>query len=444
MRSIYAKLLAWAAATVLLSSAGFVATFWYASESHPAEHRFFIGVLSLQRDAAARAYREGGPDALRTTLAEIGLSFEGDHYLIGPDGRDLVDGSDRSGLLAFDPGPRPSARRRPPPPGPGPPVLVSPPTAEGYRFAAMPRMRFDWRRSLLYYLWIPLMVLGLLYALAVHLVRPLRRLQRALDAFGRGGLATRIGSTRRDEIGQLARTFDEMAHRIESLLASERRLIQDVSHELRSPLTRLGLAVRLGRGGDREAAMGRIKKEADRLSALVDELLRLNSAEEDPHARRRDPVPLDGLLEDVVEACAVEAEAKGCRVDLWVDAPAVVAGDPELIRRAVENVLRNAVRHAPDGTAVDVSLRSDASFATVIVRDHGEGVPEEHLGDILKPFFRIQDDRSRSSGGVGLGLAIARRAVELHGGAIAASNAGPGLLVSIRLPLAGSPTGDVY
>lgn len=436
MRSIYAKLLVWAATTIVLSSAGFIATFWYLSESHSAEHRFFNGVLTLQRDAAVRAYRDGGAKALRTTLGEIGLSFEGDHYLLGPDGRDLVDGSDRRGVLAFAPESRSPGGRRPRPhgPGPGPPVLVSPPTPEGYRFAALPRMRFDWRQSLPYYLWIPLMVLGLLYALAVHLVRPLRRLQAALDAFGRKGPAPRIGSTRRDEIGQLARTFDEMAHRIESLLASERRLIQDVSHELRSPLTRLGLAVRLGRGGDRETAMGRIKKEADRLSALVDELLRLNSAEEDPHVRRRDPVALDELLEDVVEDCAVEAEAKGCRIDLWADAPAVLAGDPELIRRAVENVLRNAVRHAPEGTSVDVSLRSDADVATVAVRDHGEGVPEAHLEDILKPFFRIQHDRSRASGGVGLGLAIARRAVELHGGSIAASNARPGLLVSIRLP----------
>lgn len=440
MRSIYAKLLAWAAATVALSSAGFVATFWYLSESHSAEHRFFNGVLTLQRDAAMRAYRDGGPEALRAFLAEMGLSFEGDHHLIGPDGRDLVDGSDRRSLLdrARFPGPPATGSKRPPP-GPPPPVLVSPPTPEGYRFVALPRMRFDWQRSLPFYLWIPLMVLGLLYALAVHLARPLRSLRAALDAFGRGGLATRIGSTRRDEIGQLARTFDEMAHRIESLLASERRLIQDVSHELRSPLTRLGLAVRLGRGGDREAAMARIKKEADRLNALVDELLRLNSAEEDPHARRRDPVALDELLEDLAEDCAVEAEAKGCRVELWVDGPAVVEGDAELIRRAAENVLRNAVRHAPQGTAVEVSLRSDATLATIAVRDHGEGVPAERLEDIFRPFFRIQDDRSRASGGVGLGLAIARRAVELHGGTIRAADALPGLLVEIRLPLAARP-----
>ncbi|MDG3004660.1 sensor histidine kinase [Paludisphaera mucosa] len=296
-------------------------------------------------------------------------------------------------------------------------------------------MRFPWFQTLPYYAWILLLVLALIYALAVHLVRPLRRLRRAVDEFGKGELTTRIGSTRRDEIGELARSFDLMAHRIESLMAAERRLIQDVSHELRSPLTRLGLAVRLGRAGDRETAMERIKKEADRLSTLVDELLRLNSAEEDPHARRRDEVRLDDLLDDLVDACAVEAEAKGCRLDLWIDAPVAVAGDPELIRRAVENVLRNAVRHAPEGSAVDVSLRSDAAGATIAVRDHGEGVPEAHLADIFKPFFRIEDDRSRASGGVGLGLAIARRAVDLHGGSIAAADARPGLLVTIRLPL---------
>ncbi|AMV37959.1 sensor histidine kinase [Planctomyces sp. SH-PL62] len=316
-------------------------------------------------------------------------------------------------------------------------MLVSPPTAEGLRFVALPRMRgVPWAQTLPYYLWILLLILALIYALAVHLVRPLRRLQRAVDEFGRGGLATRIGSTRRDEIGELSRAFDVMAHRIASLMAAERRLIQDVSHELRSPLTRLGLAVRLGRGGDREAAMGRIKKEVDRLSALVDELLRLNSAEEDPHALHRDEVRLDALLAELVEACAVEADAKGCRLDLRADAPVVASGDRELLRRAVENVLRNAVRHAPEGSAVEVALQADGGFAAITVRDHGSGVPEEALADIFKPFFRIEHDRSRASGGVGLGLAIARRAVEVHGGSIAADDARPGLVVTIRIRLA--------
>ena len=432
MRSIYAKILAWAAVTVALASAGFVATFWYLSESRSEEARFFGGIIALQRDGAAAAYRAGGPEGLRSFLARMGTSFEGDHYLLDPQGRDLVDGRDRSGLLARGHGPR-SRGPRPPHAG-GPPVLISPPTSEGFRFAALPRHRFDWAPLLPYFLWIPILVLALLYALAVHLVRPLRALQRALDAFGRGELTTRIGSMRRDEIGDLSRAFDVMAHRIESLLSAERRLIQDVSHELRSPLTRLGLAIRLGRAGDREAAMDRIKKEADRLSALVDQLLRLHSAEEDPQAGRREEVPLRDLLADLVEACAVEAEAKGCRLEFRSGGPVAVEGDPELLRRAVENVLRNAVRHAPEGSAVGVDLQSDGESATVVVRDRGEGVPPEHLEDVFRPFFRIEDDRSRASGGVGLGLAIARRAVALHGGAVAAANAGPGLVVTIRLP----------
>ncbi|WP_165250449.1 sensor histidine kinase [Paludisphaera soli] len=438
MRSIYAKLLAWAAVTVALSSIGFVATFWYLSESRSSEHRFIDAILALQRDGAVLALRDGGREGLRAFLAEMGASFEGDHFLVDRHGRDLLDGSDRAGLLAR--ARRPESGPRPPrPPGGPPPVMLSPPTADGVRFIALPRPRFVWSQTLPYYLWILLLILALIYALAVHLVRPLRRLQRALDEFGRGGLATRIGSNRRDEIGDLARSFDVMADRIASLMAAERRLIQDVSHELRSPLTRLGLAVRLGRSGDREAAMGRIKKEVDRLSALVDELLRLNSAEEDPHARHRDEFRLGELLADLADDCAVEAEAKGCRIDMRADAPAVATGDRELIRRAVENVLRNAVRHAPEGSAVEVALRADADAATIAVRDRGPGVPEGSLEDIFKPFFRIEDDRSRASGGVGLGLAIARRAVALHGGSILAADADPGLLVTIRLPRAPGP-----
>jgi len=443
MRSIYGKILAWAAVTSALASAGFAATFWYvsASHAHAEERRFLVGILTLQRDEAVRAWRDGGPDGLRASLREMAASFPGEHFLLDREGRDLLDGADRSGLAARAEGPG-RGPRRPLPPGGGPPPLVSPPTADGVRFLALPRMHgAPWAQTLPYFLWIPLMVLGLLYALAVHLVRPLRRLQRAVDAFGRGGLETRIGSTRRDEIGELSRAFDVMAGRIASLMAAERRLIQDVSHELRSPLTRLGLAVRLARNGDREAAMGRIKREVDRLSALVDELLRLNSAEEDPLARHRDEVALDALLAELVDACAVEAEAKGCRLELRAGATAVAAGDRELLRRAVENVLRNAVRHAPEGTTVDVSLRAEAGVATVEVRDRGEGVPDAALGDIFRPFFRIEDDRSRASGGVGLGLAIARRAVALHGGSIAAANARPGLSVAIRLPLDGRDAG---
>ncbi len=290
-----------------------------------------------------------------------------------------------------------------------------------------------------YYLWILLVVLLLIYGLAIHLVRPLRSMRAAVERFGRGDMGTRIGSNRRDEIGEVARAFDLMAGRIETLMAAERRLLQDVSHELRSPLARLGFAIELGRsGGDPKLALDRIKRDVDRLSCLVGELLQLTSAEGDPHSRILKRVQLDELIGELVDDCRLEAEAKECRIALSESGPSAspVLGDRELLRRAVENVLRNAIRHAPEGSIIEVELRSGHDLATVSIRDFGTGVPEESLRMIFEPFFRVDDDRSRSSGGVGLGLSIARRAIDLHLGRIEATNAQPGLRVRIELPLA--------
>ena len=141
------------------------------------------------------------------------------------------------------------------------------------------------------------------------------------------------------------------------------------------------------------------------------------------------------MLEEILSDCALEAHGKGCRLDLTVDAPIVVTGDRKLLHRAGENVLRNAIRHAPEGTAIDIELRRTNGTATIRVRDRGTGVPDDSLEQIFDPFFRIETDRSRSSGGVGLGLTITRRAVALHGGEAFATNAKPGLTVTIRLPL---------
>jgi two-component system sensor histidine kinase CpxA len=238
-------------------------------------------------------------------------------------------------------------------------------------------------------------------------------------------------------MGQLARSFDQMAERIQTLLAAERRLLLDISHELRSPLARLAVAVELARSGeDAEAALNRIQKEADRLNSLVGELLEVTRAEGDPASLRDEPVRLDEVLRDLVEDCSLEAKAQGCRIELTANPPAEVRGDAELLRRAIENVVRNAIRHAPPNTAVEVGLTKNAGV-TVRVRDHGPGIPEEHLPRIFDPFYRVDTDRSRSSGGVGLGLAIARRAVELHRGHIAARNSNPGLLVEIEIPKPG-------
>ena len=235
--------------------------------------------------------------------------------------------------------------------------------------------------------------------------------------------------------GELSRAFDEMAERIEILLSAERRLLQDVSHELRSPLARLGFAVELAREDDeRELALARVRKEADRMTSLVGELLQLTRIEGDPTAGTLQEVSLDQLLRNIASDCEVEAAARGCRLVLGSDQPIVVPGQPELLHRAVENTVRNAIRHTEEGTAVEIGLELKGDLATISVRDHGPGVPEPLLGDIFKPFFRVEDDRSRSSGGVGLGLAIARRAVEVHQGRISARNAQPGLAITIELP----------
>jgi len=233
-----------------------------------------------------------------------------------------------------------------------------------------------------------------------------------------------------------------MAGRIETLLAAERRLLLDVSHELRSPLARLGVAVELARSGaDVNVNLDRIQKESDRLNSLVGQLLQVTRAEGDPSLLHREPVRVDELVQQLVDDSAIEAKAHGCDLHYDVRQPVTVNGDPELLRRAVENVIRNAIRYAPRDTAVEVSLARNNGTAVLDVRDRGPGVPEDALPRIFDAFYRVDSDRARSSGGVGLGLSIARRAIELHKGLIRARNAQPGLEVEMQLPAAnGTPS----
>jgi two-component system, OmpR family, sensor histidine kinase CpxA len=226
-----------------------------------------------------------------------------------------------------------------------------------------------------------------------------------------------------------------MADRIQMLVAAERRLLLDISHELRSPLARLRVAVELARRGEsREAALSRIEKEADRLNALVGSLLQVTRAEGDPASLARQSLRLDTLLEELIADASLEAQARGSGLRLTHAEPVTVQGDPELLRRAIENVLRNAIRYTPPETTVEVSLDGCAAHALLRIRDHGPGVPDQSLPRIFDAFYRVETDRDRASGGVGLGLSIARRAVELHNGSIRAMNAEPGLLVEIEIP----------
>jgi two-component system sensor histidine kinase CpxA len=270
-----------------------------------------------------------------------------------------------------------------------------------------------------------------------YLRGPLEKLGQAAASIAEGRLETRVDPAllhRRDEIADLARNFDHMAERIESLVVAERRLLGDVSHELRSPLARLIVALGLVRRGPAEEAAGnldRIALEARRLDALIGQLLTLTRI--GSGVDRGSPVPFDlaNLVQEVAADADFEARAHGRSVAIAEAAECSFTGFEELLRSAIENVVRNAVRHTANGTAVEIALRPAGSRLLVTVRDHGPGVPEAMLADIFRPFHRTAD-----SDGAGLGLAIAQSAVQVHRGTIRAVNApGGGLLVEIDLPV---------
>ena len=183
------------------------------------------------------------------------------------------------------------------------------------------------------------------------------QMQKTIERFGRGDFTARVNSRRADELGQLGRAVDQMAERIESLLKSQRRLLQDISHELRSPLARLGVAVELARGGgDPDTAFNRIEREADRLNVLVGELIQVTRAEGDPAGLATEPLRLDDLVRVIVDDVHIEAERHHIELDLDV-CEAEMEGNPELLRRAIENIVRNAIRYSPDGGRVQVTLK---------------------------------------------------------------------------------------
>ncbi len=431
MRSIYAKIVVWMLVTLAISLAAFGAISLAVMTRPSGPPDFFGRTIDHIRDEAILTYEEGGPDRLASYLHRLDQRFPADHYLTNADGLDLVTGVDRSAELAGAPK-FPSLPRT----VGGKVALVNDSGDGRYHFLMTVRVRFDPWGILPYFGAILLVIALLAYALSAHLVRPVRHLSQTVDRFGRGDLSARARSARKDEIGDLSRAFDQTADRVVTLLASERRLLQDVSHELRSPLARLCFAADLARNDeDRDAALDQMTKEIGRLTALVNELLRLNQSEDDALAHELAPVDLTELIHRVAKDAQFEAAAKGCGLTVRAEGVVMVMGEWELLRRAVENVIRNGIRFTPEETAVEIDVRRVQKSAVVTIRDYGPGVPDDLLTSIFNPFFRVGDDRSRTSGGVGLGLSIARRAMALHRGRIEATNLRPGLLVTIELPV---------
>ncbi len=434
MRTVYAKILAWCFVTLVFSWIAFSFTSRYLAFRNLEKNGSFGGVFGMQTEDAVEAYNTGGPQKLAVYIAKLQRFFPGKHYLLDSSGRDLVNGENRSGLLH-------SVWRGGQPPPPPPlgmrPMALARASLDGrYVFIAVLHPPTDIWSFLPYYLFILAAIAFLCWVLAVSMVSPLKRLAVSVRQFGAGDLGVRAKSSRRDEIGDLARSFDEMAERIGTLVTAERRLLQDISHELRTPLARLSFAAELVRTApDRDTAVARLNKEIERLSTLVGDLLQVTRVEGDPGSRNLEPFELNTFIKDLVDDCEVEADARGCNLKLTAMPTVRLRADPELLRRAIENILRNAIRYAPPGTEVEVDTRCNGADASISVRDYGPGVPSEELRTIFNPFFRVDSSRDMSTGGVGLGLAIAQRAITLHHGHVWAENANPGLRVFCKLPL---------
>lgn len=276
------------------------------------------------------------------------------------------------------------------------------------------------------------------FALARYLSSPIQKIRRATQKLAEGELNTRVGEkvgNRRDELAELAKDFDVMAERIESLITSQQRLSRDVSHELRSPLARMNVALEIAKqksNGDTLPILDRIELESNRLNEMISRLLTLARLETGSPEFERTEIELKPLVEQVVSDAEFEAHAIGKSVKITHADDCRIIGNEELVGSAVENVLRNAVRYTRDGTSVEVSLKSSNGSAIVSVQDHGGGVPEDELQNLFRPFYRVGEARDRSSGGTGLGLAIADQAIKVHKGRIQARNVGDGLSVEIR------------
>ncbi len=291
----------------------------------------------------------------------------------------------------------------------------------------------DWKTRGIRLFTILLTAALLCYALARYLVKPIIKLGTATKHFADGDLQARAGIKRRDEIGQLAKDFDEMAKQIESLITSQTRLTRDISHELRSPLARMNVALELAKNTtNNETFLNRIETESNRLNEMISNILTLSKLESKSETIDKREVNLAKLFENVVADAKFEAEAKGKSVEILQKDACKIIGNERLLRSAIENVLRNALRYTKD--KVEVSLQTKQNQAFITIRDYGDGIPEAELKEIFQPFYRVSESRTRKSGGIGLGLAIAEQSVHAHKGEISARNTENGLIVEIILP----------
>jgi len=425
---------------------------WYHREQRDIVGGILVrGPAALSVGATASVLRQGGPQALRDFLAEnerepiarVYAVDEQNHEVLGrplvtevleqvhrmaregqfPRQIREVQAPDGQAYTVFMPAPGEGGLGEPPPfKGHRPPPPKTPPWPLTGGAGLLTSLAFS--------AW-----------LARYLSKPIRHLRSAFAALSEGRLETRVGAEmgrRRDELADLGRHFDHMAERLEALMQAQRRLLHDVSHELRSPLARLQAAAGLARQrpSQAESSLDRIEREAGRLDALLGEVLTLSRLEAGMPGSKAEAFDLGELIEAIVEDARFESAAKGVAVVCPDLGEIRIQGHAELIYRAIENLVRNAVKHSPPGSGVTIEVKpgGGGSSVDIAIIDQGPGVPEGQLASLFEPFFRVP---AAGIQGFGLGLAIARRAVEAHRGSIRVSNRPEGgFRVDLSLPMA--------
>ena len=286
-----------------------------------------------------------------------------------------------------------------------------------------------------------LFIVALLTAFVTwRITDPLRKLKKATDSFARGNLDTRVSKLvgfRKDEIGEVGLAFNHMAERISLLVSNQQRLFRDISHELRTPLARQQIALELlaRKLPDTEhQSLHRIEREIERMNALIDQVLTLLRLEKNDQSPTIETYDLSHLLCKLTQDAQFEAQSKD-QVHLQQPGNNLLTGQPELVSRSVENILRNAMRYTPDDAGVFLQVENYKDTVVIRIEDEGEGVPEDSLKHLFEPFYRVESSRNQQSGGYGVGMAIAEQAIRAQGGTIEASNrVTGGLRVDITLP----------
>jgi two-component system sensor histidine kinase CpxA len=408
-----------------------------------------LGGRAAAVQAAARALETGGREGLVNWLRRNPrLDPRVELLIIDDSGADLL-GRPLPRRMRFQMrgGPR---REGPPPPRNYRPSRFAPqligPDGTTFRLITAPAGPsmfgvLAWPRARLIWLMTAVLITGLVsWLLTRYLTAPIGQLQTASRSLAAGRLRTRIGpqlAQRRDALGDLARDFDQMAAQLEQLITQREILLRDVSHELRSPLTRLRMALALAQRRDTGAAaveLERIELEADRLGKLIDQVLDLASSDGDDTTTRQQPVDLVTLLDGVVADARFEQPDRDIQ---WPGAATcAVSADAAALTSAIENVVRNALTHSPGDQPVELSMACpDDGWVELCVGDRGPGVPDSDLERIFEPFFQVEPSRGHDTPGFGIGLAISARIVRAHGGRIVAHNRPDGgLRVCLKLP----------